>query len=178
VIFLGDVHGRWEDLASLLARHDLRDETIVQVGDFGVGFDQPARELERLDALDAVLAERGLMLYAIRGNHDDPAPFADGRHDRSRLRLVADYTTLTIEGRRVLGIGGATSIDRAPRRWQGLGWWPEEAFVLQPEPWTAPQIVVTWRAWLLPALAAWCAGRGSPATTRPCSTTWPASARR
>jgi predicted phosphodiesterase len=144
MIVLGDIHGQWEHTARLIEARDLRDETIVQVGDFGVGFDAPEREAVRLDTLDAVLAARGLTLYAIRGNHDDPAAFGDDRYDRPRLRLVRDYTTLDIDGRRVLCVGGAASPDRVARRRQGLRWWPEEVFVPRPDLLDGPpDIVVT-----------------------------------
>lgn len=65
--------------------------------------------------LDAFLKERDCVLYVIRGNHDDPT-FFEGDYMYDNLKLLPDYTILELEGRKVLFVGGAISIDRSDRR--------------------------------------------------------------
>jgi predicted phosphodiesterase len=144
MLFLGDVHGRWEHLAHAVQSRALTRDTIVQVGDFGVGFGDPTREAGRLQALNGVLETHDLTLHAIRGNHDDPRYFRDHRHDLSHIRFVGDYETLALDGFQIMCAGGATSVDRRPRQRQNLGWWPDEAFQLPADDLVdAPDIVVT-----------------------------------
>jgi hypothetical protein len=67
VIVLGDVHRRWEEAAETIERAGLRGRTIIQVGDFGLGFgdrefgrtgdtywpdESVVLDLARLEALD------------------------------------------------------------------------------------------------------------------------------
>lgn len=126
ILLLGDVHGNFEDLKSSILRSDLRDSTIICVGDFGVRF---VLDHVLLD-LNTFLSERNLCIMTIRGNHDDPSYF-DGSHDYSNLLFLPDYTLLSIEGQSFLFIGGAHSVDRkAPHRVQGKSWWKGEPFNL------------------------------------------------
>jgi DNA repair exonuclease SbcCD nuclease subunit len=79
------------------------------------------------------------VIYGIRGNHDNPHWF-DGGIDMTNLKLLPDYTFLTLEGKGILGVGGAVSIDRKPRINENESnirygsdkrcWWPGEKFVL------------------------------------------------
>lgn len=132
MIFVGDVHGEWVALQQKLQRLGVRDEIIVQVGDFGVGFGGAtgrARERAALDTLDRFLARTGNTLLTIRGNHDDPAYFRQCVWGYERIRPVPDYTVETLDGRAILFVGGAISIDRRQRR-AGRDYWPDEGFHL------------------------------------------------
>ncbi len=132
MIFIGDAHGEWAALQRKLGRLDVRGETIVQVGDFGVGFGGAAgraRERAGLDAFDLFLARTENTLLAIRGNHDDPAYFTRGAWGYERIRPVSDYTVDTLDGRKVLFAGRAISIDRR-QRVVGRDYWPDEGFRL------------------------------------------------
>jgi len=99
--FIGDVHGK---MGQYLAITDLCDAS-VQVGDFGAGF--------------VPLPEIGLNHRFIRGNHDSPAVC------RSSPNWISDGTVETINGTRILYIGGAWSVDWQFRR-PGISWWPDE----------------------------------------------------
>lgn len=122
MLALGDIHGNFR----LINQYDLRKQNIIQVGDFGVGFRDS--EEKTLDHWNESWKARGIMVYAIRGNHDDPT-YWDGRYDGrwSNIMLVPDYSTIQIEHRNVLFIGGATSVDRTDRR-KGIDWWEGEGF--------------------------------------------------
>lgn len=111
ILFLGDIHGNFEKLKSQITRIDLTDCTIIQVGDFGAGYSSTTKELETLQGLNDFLANRNIMVYAIRGNHDNPS-FFNGSWKFSNLELIPDYSVLTLDGHKILCIGGAISIDR------------------------------------------------------------------
>ena len=111
MIFSGDWHGKFEAVKAIINKMDLCDDDIIQVGDFGVGFN--FNDLEILAILNNYLLERNLRVYAFRGNHDDIRYFL-GKYFNwfSNLHLVPDYTVLELQGHRTLCIGGALSIDR------------------------------------------------------------------
>jgi len=117
VIHLGDIHGSFEWLKREVDRRQIgnNDETayIIQVGDFGIGFN-PKSDEDTLLNLNNFFKERNIILIAIRGNHDDPQ-FFKGNHIYSNLQLVPDYTVMDIYDNKYLFVGGAVSIDRKYR---------------------------------------------------------------
>ena len=85
-------------------------------------------------AADALLIEAGIeRVYVTLGNHEiysEITPLLN-EHPGHAVR-VSDITwilprpsRLTIGGRSVLSLGGATSVDKAWRQ-EGVSWWPEE----------------------------------------------------
>jgi len=127
VAVCGDVHGnfRWLDiLARALQRLAPDVTTMLQLGDWWMN---PATTDE---ALDGTGIER---IYVTLGNHEpwgQISPLLDA-HPGAAVR-VSDITwilprpaRLTIGGRRVLSLGGATSVDRAWRK-SGVSWWSDE----------------------------------------------------
>jgi DNA repair exonuclease SbcCD nuclease subunit len=144
--FSGDWHGKWNKAISKIKELDIRDCAIVQVGDFGAGFDHPKKFEGSMKMLNSTLKPRNLEVFAIRGNHDDPAYF-DGRR-YGNVTLLSDYTVLTHEHtqKHILCVGGAISLDRLPnpdvvdyrgRPWkgrkEGANYWKDESFVLRNE---------------------------------------------
>lgn len=127
MICVGDLHGNFAHL-SYLSRTIAKGENLIQVGDFGLGFRTRPNDEASMDRLNATLAENRTMLYAIRGNHDDPS-YWDGRYENvwSNIYLVADYQALIIDNKLVLFLGGAISIDRQIRR-EGVDYWKDEGF--------------------------------------------------
>lgn len=144
LIFLGDIHGNFNYLKWYIKTHDLTDCVIYQVGDFGIGFTTEYNDMNTLGDLNRVLKKRNIQMYAIRGNHDNPK-FFDGHlaNHFDNLHLLADYTVIDIEGTKILGLGGAISIDRKLRLNEMLVgeiygrktelYWPEEVFVFDEE---------------------------------------------
>jgi len=132
MIVIGDVHGNWRDLAERVYASGIHGAHIIQVGDFGLGFNTPQRERELLAPLHRALLNTESVLHVIRGNHDDPAYWrpahSHGWH-YDTIRLVPDYTVLSVPGARILCVGGALSIDRILRR-RNHGYWPDEGVVL------------------------------------------------
>jgi len=132
MIVVGDVHGNWRDLAEQVYASGVHRAHIIQVGDFGLGFNTPQRERELLAPLHRALSNTESVLHVIRGNHDDPAYWRPGHSHHwhyDTIRLVPDYTVLSVQGARILCVGGALSIDRILRR-RNHSYWPDEGVVL------------------------------------------------
>ena len=134
---LGDIHGYWSVIANHLVHNDEKNIGYFQVGDFGIGFYET--EPEKLKQLDELLQTYESDLFVMRGNHDNPAWFVDGGNDKiadikanlKRIVFVPDYTVMTIDGEKILFVGGAVSIDRVPRMMDLTeSWWPDEIFHL------------------------------------------------
>lgn len=144
IYFLGDLHGSFNYLKWYIKSNKLKDCVIYQVGDFGIGFTTEHNDMGILGDLNDFLKERNIQLYCIRGNHDNPY-FFDGHlaNHFENLHLLADYTLIDIEGTKILGVGGAISIDRklrlremqeAARKGREVHYyWRDEIFVLDKE---------------------------------------------
>lgn len=139
-LFLGDIHGEFHEISRLLKKYDLTDCNIIQVGDFGVGFNTFVKEKRQLSSLNDTLVRRRVNLYVIRGNHDFPDYFKSDPFNLSNIHLLDDYTVLELDNQKILFIGGAVSTDRNWRKTknQKLGdftirgneyWWPNENVV-------------------------------------------------
>lgn len=114
ILFLGDIHGNFNYIAHEIKRKKITNCTIIQVGDFGIGFTTPKNDLKILEAFNLFLKEHNIVMYAIRGNHDNPK-FFQGDYIFDNLKLITDYTVLEIEDHKILCVGGAVSVDRVPR---------------------------------------------------------------
>jgi UDP-2,3-diacylglucosamine pyrophosphatase LpxH len=120
-------------------RKSISDTYIFQVGDFGVGYLREKREIERLDKINQYLKERNIIMYVIRGNHDDPNYF-NGDHVFSNLNFLPDYSIIEVEDKKILCIGGAISTDRKYRKQESdmlvknklrANWWEDENFIFK-----------------------------------------------
>jgi len=126
IYLLGDIHGDFNVVANLITTAE-RDSLIVQVGDFGVGFNVD-KEKRSLNKLNELLVSKNIALYAIRGNHENKQCFSNPAKfgfEYSNLHLLSDYTYKSINGKNWLFIGGATSIDRVYRT-EGRDYWADE----------------------------------------------------
>ena len=144
LLFMGDIHGNFNHVKWYIKAHKIENCTIYQVGDFGIGFTTEFNDMNVLGDLNRFLNERNIQMYAIRGNHDNPK-FFDGHlaNHFDNLHLLADYTVIDIEGTKILGVGGAVSVDRRPRMREQLEYarvgrdielhWYDEVFVLDEE---------------------------------------------
>jgi predicted phosphodiesterase len=126
---LGDIHGEFKLINQIASNCN-----ILQVGDFGLLMYKDGPTMEKtMDYWNISWKARKTHVYAIRGNHDNPA-YWDGRYNGrwSNITLVPDYTILELEGKRILCVGGAVSVDRTIRK---VDWdyFPEEIFVYDKE---------------------------------------------
>lgn len=117
IILIGDIHGQFPTLGYLLRQKRVDNAFLIQVGDFGIGFHKPEHYRVMLGILNTQLKERNNHLYAIRGNHDDPAFFKETNnpYGLSNITLLADYSELTLLEKSILLVGGAVSVDRVDR---------------------------------------------------------------
>jgi hypothetical protein len=128
IIAIGDVHGKFDQLT--LKMKDVlegnTDVNFVQVGDFGLGFEKPSVDWNRLYDVNSMLQKSNSMLYVIRGNHDNPAFWLPRcSFEFSNIIFVQDQSSLLIEDRLCYFVGGAISVDRTRRR-QGIDYWSAE----------------------------------------------------
>lgn len=108
ILFIGDVHGKFEKYKNVLSRNKNSYDYSIQVGDMGIGF--------RND----LMPEMGPNDFFIRGNHDDPTMC------KKSINYIHDGTIFNIpNGEKMMLIGGALSID-AYRRVEGVNWWRDE----------------------------------------------------
>lgn len=128
VAVCGDWHGNkaWARMISrALPRLAPDVKTMLHLGDWWM---PPG-------AVDEIFADTSIdRFYVVVGNHEDfgqITPLLD-KHPGEAVR-VSELTwilprpaRLTIGGRSVLALGGASSVDRESRQ-EGLTWWPDEA---------------------------------------------------
>jgi UDP-2,3-diacylglucosamine pyrophosphatase LpxH len=141
VAVIGDVHGDWGLIRDKIKYYNLQDAILFQAGDMGVGFRyndprEPGKEQKRLNELNKFFKKRNIFLYVVRGNHDNPM-FFDGNHNFTNIIFMQDYDIVDVGEYAILGIGGATCVDRKPNhnfkdyrghnypgRREGIDWWP------------------------------------------------------
>lgn len=141
IYFIGDIHGQFANLLTLLERIELKDCYLICVGDFGIGF----RESDTTSCIlmNDFFKERNIMFYSIRGNHDDPLFFKGRwRIKHSNFELLEDYTSMELNGEKFLFVGGAVSIDRLYRH-EGLSYWIDEIFKLDLDKIQECDVIVT-----------------------------------
>lgn len=142
ILLLGDIHGNFNFVKSQITQKNISDCTIIQVGDFGIGFTYLENDEKTLMNLNDFLKGVNVNLIAIRGNHDNPV-FFSGKYEFSNLRLLPDYSTINLEGYNFLFIGGAISIDRTERVKENNSnikygsrrrcYWDNEGIIYKPE---------------------------------------------
>jgi len=143
---IGDIHGEFQSLLKILK--PLTDTVVIVAGDCGMGFpdtrkDKISKMIER--NFKDFLNKRNLYLFFIRGNHDYPPYFAEpirSEISTERFILLEDYTTLTVNGKTILCIGGAVSVDRRFRKLNTSYWYAEEMIDFNPEKYDEADVIV------------------------------------
>jgi DNA repair exonuclease SbcCD nuclease subunit len=128
MFILGDIHGNFTNLINLIDK--IGDTSpIIQVGDFGMT-NNHGNMKNILNLLNNKLGQVGNKMYVIRGNHDNPN-YWNGDWLLDNIELLPDYSVREIEGKNILFVGGALSIDRASRIMDGGHYyWVDEEFFL------------------------------------------------
>lgn len=141
ILFIGDTHGD-----NINIPHHIEKQTkipqqdkkaLIHVGDFGVGFEGDLEEeYWAIDKLNTKLIEHNIMMYVVRGNHDDPNWFTKEVLDQSvntNIKFLPDHTLLEFQRvgqdkrTKIYCNGGSISIDRSNRT-EGRSYWKAEAF--------------------------------------------------
>jgi DNA repair exonuclease SbcCD nuclease subunit len=132
IFVLGDIHGAFSILGKV-ASSIPGGSTLIQVGDFGIGFHSEGMEAHTLAAIDTILRKKSARLLVIRGNHDNPKYWGERNEwwnsQFTHIEFLPDYTYRELGGKLFLFVGGAVSIDRAYRK-EGIDWWRGEEFIL------------------------------------------------
>jgi predicted phosphodiesterase len=140
ILVFGDNHDHWEVFPNFIRDYGLTNCAVIVAGDFGIGFQPFTEELDKLKFFSKRLAHTDSVLFAVRGNHDNPQYFT-GEFDTNNIKLVPDYTVLNINNFNILCVGGAFSVDRTDRSSyvdfhktkSGViaknNYWPNEVFV-------------------------------------------------
>jgi len=128
IYIVGDIHGKWDQLFLKIKAAGVRDLILIGVGDLGIGFLDPNKQARQFDYVNSFFGGKGIDFIGIRGNHDDPS-YYDSSIDRSNFKLLADYTSLILNDKEFLLVGGAVSIDRKIRK-EGVSYWADEKFIL------------------------------------------------
>jgi UDP-2,3-diacylglucosamine pyrophosphatase LpxH len=150
ILAIGDIHRDYYLLKNKIEKYKLENFIGFASGDFGVGFGynnprEPKKENKRLLMLNDFFKRKNSILYVVAGNHDNPC-FFDGKHNFSNLIFMEDYDVVEVGEHTILGVGGATSVDRKPNgnfldmygrphmgRKEGVNWWPGEKVVYNEE---------------------------------------------
>ena len=146
ILYLGDIHGNFNLVNQYLKLYKIKNAHIIQVGDFGVGFNTFIKEKRLLEMTHKELVKNNVFLWVIRGNHDYKPYFDNDPFGFTNIKLIKDYDVLKLEGKNILCIGGAVSVDRVLNYTKAqrnkdytktlIGnerWWPDEVFVLDTE---------------------------------------------
>ena len=122
ILYVGDVHGQFEELYKLLKTIDA--DIVCCVGDFGYWPNMRNYTIGVLKSYDNPI-------YWCDGNHEDfeslnkiwtdrvPTPILDN------VFYMPRGSHITVEGKNILFMGGAESHDKM-RRTPGYDWFPEE----------------------------------------------------
>jgi len=151
IILVGDHHGQWDILFRKIEYYDLTDCVLLHVGDGGEGFiTQSLKQKRQYNILNDRFKKRNIDYRSIRGNHSNKVWF-DGSICLSHFKLLPDYTVIKINGETWQFVGGAISVDRVYRK-EGISYWKDEIFVLDPEKAVKCDILVTHSAppWIGP----------------------------
>lgn len=132
ILVCGDIHCNLDIIPNYLRDFNLNNCAVIQVGDFGIGYETENKEKRRLNYLNDRLKLTNSKLFVIRGNHDNPAYF--NNYEMSNLILLKDYSVIELNSKNILCVGGAVSADRKSRKgyltWtDSMEWWTKEEFV-------------------------------------------------
>lgn len=145
VIISGDIHGDFKTLVyKLCVGWKCTDTLLIVAGDCGFGFEKPGYYETIYNQVAGRIRKANNWVVFIRGNHDDPAYFAEERLRNERWRCVPDYSVIQACGHNILVVGGAVSVDRKVRmkenerliqlgHTQTASWWQDETPEFRPK---------------------------------------------
>lgn len=125
LLIVGDVHTSEYGISDAVEHaHENDVKTIIFLGDFGYTYAE-----EFLVFLESMTSRYGIEILFIDGNHDDHVFLRSFGDIPAEIVPGVTYTprgsTAYFGGKKVLFIGGATSIDKQYRV-PYVSWWPEE----------------------------------------------------
>lgn len=126
IILIGDSHDLRRLFTIIQRKPNIDNFDILSLGDNGIGFCGREFDQTYLNRINDECVRRNINLYALRGNHDDPKIWTEGRYIHTNLFLIPDYSSAQFpNNKKALLVGGGISIDRPSRR-EGLDYWQNE----------------------------------------------------
>lgn len=125
ILLAGDTHANTEHVKYLVGVAKEQDcDRIFQVGDFGY-FESETWGLEYLEHINHAAEQAGIVIYFLRGNHDNIRLLLENYQDdadhegflmvRSNILFAPDGHCWEWDGKRFIVFGGAYSVDKAYR---------------------------------------------------------------
>lgn len=116
VAVCGDIHGKFDELVyRMVTMYRMTDTVVIVAGDCGFGFHKRGYYDRVYERVARKLEDANCWVVFVRGNHDNPAYFDDETVCHKRWCAVSDYSSVVVNGRTILCVGGATSVDRCNR---------------------------------------------------------------
>lgn len=139
ILTCGDTHGDFDyrklNNHTIVSRFGTLPNYLIIAGDFGVPWSNDPSNAQDL-YMKKWYESKPYDVVVVLGNHENYARIlqmpleeyhgAKVRRYGKNIVFVERGEVLTIEGKTILTLGGAESIDKAWRR-PGVSWWPEEA---------------------------------------------------
>ena len=127
IILMGDSHSA-ATVTTFIRDKISEGETVVHVGDVGVGFGLESYALDNaktwIGMLNDICVKKNIVLYLVRGNHDNPLCWTWPNRSNVIFVQTGDVGYFP-NGKKTLFIGGGISVDRTIRR-QGYNYWFDE----------------------------------------------------
>jgi hypothetical protein len=130
IVLAGDWHADATHAVRVIeAAASIGATRVVQTGDFGF-WPQHPRGRDFITKVAARCVELGLSVWFCDGNHEDHSQLPHASADQPvsvapSVWWVPRGTVVEWDGRRVMFMGGAVSVDQ-PRRTPGIDWFPTE----------------------------------------------------
>ena len=136
IFITGDTHGEFQRIKNLCEKaHTNRDDTLIILGDVGLNYYGGKRDRIR----KTLVAAFPITLFCIHGNHEMRPESIPGYEKKiwhggtvlfepeyPSILFAVDGEIYDFEGKSMLVIGGAYSVDKEYRLSRGFGWWPDE----------------------------------------------------
>lgn len=114
--FVGDIHGAFKSLQSLLKHTGFKDTAFIICGDIGFGFNKPQYYTDIFNKLTKGVSKVNCEFLFVRGNHDSKSYFDKRKINRKCFKTIPDYSVIKTPTHDILCIGGGISIDRNYRK--------------------------------------------------------------
>ena len=116
VCFIGDIHGEFKSLQSMMKKLGFKDTAYIVCGDIGLGFNKKEYYSQIFNKLTRTASKMNCEFIFIRGNHDDKRFFDKRLINRKCFKTIPDYSVIQTPSYNILCVGGAISVDRTYRQ--------------------------------------------------------------